>query len=326
MAVFRIVQLAIMVTFAAVLIDGSADAQGVNFKMGMATGPGSPQNEAAERFVELMHERSGGAIQGKVFHSGSLGDTRQLLQSMVLGDVHATVTVALSSFVPKSGVFLLPYLFNSQEHFYKAVDDPSLVEAALGDAPSKGLRVISIWDSGFRQIWTTDLPVREFDDLQGLKIRVPGAKIWVATFKAFDVNATPMAYGEVYTSLQQGVIDGMEQPIPNFYSNKFFEVAKYMAKVDYMAGPAFLVVSERWWQSLTPEQQEIAVAAANEAKELERRLNQEAEQANIEEMKEKGLQITEPNLAPFREAGQTVWLEFEDDYGKELIERLHAAD
>lgn len=314
--------LSIVATLMLVASGNPSFAQSVNFKMGMVTGPDSPQSVAAEKFVELMREKSGGSINGKVYMGGSLGATNQLLQSMVLGTVQSTVTVVLSSYIEKSGLFLLPYLFRDQEHFHRVTDDAALVDEVVGAGPEKGLRVLAVWDSGFRQIWTRDIKVDSIDDLKGLKLRVPGAKIWVDTFKAFGVNATPMPYPEVYTAMQQGVIDGLEQPIPNYYTNKLFEVGKVMAKVDYMAGPAFLIVSEKWWQSLTPDEQKAAREAAEESKKLERRLNGEAEGEQLELMKAAGLQVSTPDLAPFREAAKQVWAEHEPVYGKALIDKI----
>jgi TRAP-type transport system periplasmic protein len=300
----------------------SARAQDVNFKMGMATGADSPQSVAAAKFVELMEAKSGGKIKGKVYLSGSLGSTGQMLKSMVLGTVHATVSVVLSSYIPNSGAFLLPFIFKDQAHFDRVTNDDKLVDEVLAAGPQKGLRVLSIWDSGFREIWTRDKEIKSLADLKGLKLRVPEAKIWVDTFKAFNVNATPMSYAEVYSAMQQGVIDGLEQPIPNYYTNKLFEVGKYMAKVDYMAGPAFLIVSEKWWQSLGPAERQAALEAAREARDLERKLNSAAEVEQLKLMQAKGLIVTRPDPAPFREVATSVWKEYEPIYGKDLIERI----
>lgn len=299
----------------------SAQAQEINFKIGMATGPNSPQNIASTRLVELLKERTNGEINGQVYHSGSLGGTEQLLQSMALGTVDATVTVAIDSYVPQAGIFLLPYIFQSQEHFYKVADSDLSAEILSGSV-ERGLRILSIWDSGFRQIYMVNKAINSLEDLSGTKIRVPGGQIWIDTFRAFGVNATPMAYGEVFTALEQGVLDGMEQPIPNFYSNKFFEVAKHMAKVDYMAGPAFFVVSERWWNSLSDTHKQIVTEAMSEAKALQRKLNQEAEANNLKEMAAEGLQITEPDLEAFRTAGKSVWANYADKFGADIIQRI----
>jgi len=297
-------------------------AQDVNFKMGMVTGAKSPQSVAAGKFVDLMREKSSGRINGKVFLGGSLGGTTQLLQSMVLGTAQSTITVVLSSYVPKSGVFLLPFLFKDQAHFYRVTNDTQLVAAILAEAPSKGLRVLSVWDSGFRQIWVRDKEIKSMADLKGLKLRVPEAKIWVDTFKAFGVNATPMPYSEVFSAMQQGVIDGLENPIPNYFTNKLFEVGKIMVNVDYMAGPAFLIISEKWWKSLSPADQKNALAAAQEARDFERKLNAEAETEQLKLMQEKGLVVNKPDLTAFRDASKQVWAQYESQFGKELIEKI----
>lgn len=311
----------IIALFAVLAASWTAQAQTINFKIGMATTADSPQNVAAVKLVDLLRERTNGEINGQVFHSGSLGSTDQLLQSMALGTVDATVTVAIDTYVPQAGIFLLPYLFRDQDHFYK-VADSALSEEIFADSVKRGLRIASIWDSGFRQIYMVKKPIESFDDLKGAKIRVPGGQIWIDTFRAFNVNATPMAYGEVFTALEQGVIDGMEQPIPNFASNKFFEVAKHMAKVDYMAGPAFFVVSERFWQGLSDENKKIFADAMNEAKALERTLNQKSEDKDLADMQAQGLMISEPDLAPFREAARTVWAPYEEKFGKDVIQKI----
>lgn len=305
-----------------VLLSAVFSVHAQNFKMGMATGADSPQSVGAVKFVELMREKTNGAIDGKVYLSGSLGGTTQLLQSMVLGTVHSTITVVLSSYVPRSGVFLLPFLFKDQAHFYRVTNDTRLVDEILAEGPSKGLRVLSVWDSGFRQIWIRDKQIKSMADLKGLKLRVPEAKIWVDTFKAFGVNATPMPYSEVFSAMQQGVIDGLENPIPNYYTNKLFEVGKIMVDVSYMAGPAFLIVSERWWKSLNANQQKAALEAAREARDIERKLNNEAEGKQVKLMQDKGLIVNKPDLAEFREASKQVWKQYETIYGKQLIEKL----
>lgn len=313
---FRLVSFALFLS----LLFSSAQAQ--NFKMGMVTGADSPQTVGAVKFVDLMREKTKGAIDGKVYLSGSLGGTTQLLQSMVLGTVHSTITVVLSSYIPKSGVFLLPFVFKDQAHFYRVTNNAQLVNDILADGPAKGLRVLSVWDSGFRQIWLRNKQIKNMSDLRGLKVRVPEAKIWVDTFKAFGVNATPMPYSEVYAAMQQGVIDGLENPIPNYYTSKLFEVGKIMVEVSYMAGPAFLIVSEKWWKSLTPEQQKAALDAAREARDLERKLNTEAEGKQVKLMQDKGLIVNKPDLAAFREASKQVWKQYEAVYGNDLIEKI----
>jgi tripartite ATP-independent transporter DctP family solute receptor len=299
----------------------SVNAQDVNFKLGMVTGPDSHQNIAAEKFVQLMNERSKGEIRGKVYHSSALGSTAQLLEGMNLGTVQSTITVVFDSYVEKTAVLQVPFLFRDTEHFYKVIDGP-IGDEVVADAPKKGFRVLSIWDSGMRQIWTKDKSINKLEDLRGMKIRVPSGKIWVNSFKALGVNPTPMALGEVYSGLQQGTIDGMEQPIAYTYADKFYEVLKYMVEVDYQVSPGYLIVSDRWWKSLSPEGQKVAMEAVKEAKIFQRNVKAEQDKVALKNMTDKGLKVNKPDRQSFIDAVKPVVEDYEKRFGKDVFDRI----
>lgn len=309
---------------AAILVSALAtgvNAQEINFKLGMVTGPDSHQNIAAEKFVQLMNERSKGEIRGKVYHSSALGSTAQLLEGMNLGTVQATITVVFNSYVEKTAVLQVPFIFRDTEHFYKVVDSP-IGDEVVADAPKKGFRVLSIWDSGMRQIWIKDKPINKLEDLRGMKIRVPGGKIWVNTFKALGVNPTPMPLGEVYSGLQQGIIEGMEQPVAYTYADKYNEVLKYMVEVDYQASPGYVIVSERWWKSLSPEGQKVAMEAAKETKIFQRGIKAEQDKVALKAMTDYGLKVNKPDRKAFIEAVQPVVAEYEKRFGKDIFDQI----
>jgi len=299
----------------------SVNAQDINFKLGMVTGPDSHQNIAAEKFVQLMNERSKGEIRGKVYHSSALGSTAQLLEGMNLGTVQSTITVVFDSYVEKTAVLQVPFLFRDTEHFYKVIDGP-IGDEVVADAPKKGFRVLSIWDSGMRQIWTKDKPINKLEDLRGMKIRVPSGKIWVNAFKALGVNPTPMALGEVYSGLQQGTIDGMEQPIAYTYADKFYEVLKYMVEVDYQVSPGYLIVSDRWWKSLSPAGQKVAMEAVKEAKVFQRRVKAEQDKVALKNMTDNGLKVNKPDRQSFIDAVKPVVEDYEKRFGKDVFDRI----
>jgi len=305
----------------AVTLATSVNAQDVNFKLGMVTGPDSHQNIAAEKFVQLMNERSQGEIRGKVYHSSALGSTAQLLEGMNLGTVQSTITVVFDSYVEKTAVLQVPFLFRDTEHFYKVIDGP-IADEVVSDAPKKGFRVLSIWDSGMRQIWTSKKAINKLEDLRGMKIRVPGGKIWVNTFKALGVNPTPMALGEVYSGLQQGIIEGMEQPVAYIYADKYYEVLKYMVEVDYQVSPGYLIVSDRWWKSLSPSGQKVAMEAAKEAKIFQRNVKAEQDKVALQSMTDGGLQVNKPDRQTFIDAVKPVVEEYEKRFGNAIFDRI----
>src|SRR2546426_9002308 len=170
----------------------------------------------------------------------------------------------MSTVEPKYGVFEMPYIIVSRAHMKKVSAHPEVRKALFDPLPKQGLRVIGVWENGFRHITNNVRPIVKPDDLKGIKLRVPSGVWRVKMFKAYGANPSPMAFAEVYSALQQGVMDGQENPLAQIWSGKFHEVQKYLSMTGHVYSPAYIVVSESFWQKLPPDQRQVIEALGAE--------------------------------------------------------------
>jgi tripartite ATP-independent transporter DctP family solute receptor len=230
-------------------------------------------------------------------------------------------TGPLGGFVPKMFVVDLPFLFRDKEHAYKVLDGP--IGRGLLDAFSeKGIKGLAFWENGFRNITNNVRPIEKPEDLKGIKIRTMENKIHLASFKAWGASPTPMAWGEVYTALQQKTIDAQENPIAIIYTAKIYEVQKYLALTGHFYSPSPILMSDKAFKSLPPDIQKVMLDTAVECATFERNLLRDDEARQIAELKAKGMQVTTPNKKPFQDAAASVYKEFEGQFGKEMIDRI----
>lgn len=272
------------------------------FNIGLATGPDSPQNVVSKEVAAAIVKDTGGRVAAKVFESGQLGQTDALLQAMITGGgVQATVTVVTDTICPPTKLFLAPYAFSDRAQAFAALDGPT-AQHIYGECRKKGYEFAAAWDSGFRQL-STNRPIAALADLRGLKVRVPNGALWIDTFRDLGANPTPMGVAGLYSSLQQGVVDGQEQPIANYYAGKYMEVQKYLAITNHMYGPAFFIVSAQWLDALPPDLREIVVRDIRDETARQRKLSEDDEVKELKEVQQKfGVTVTHPDLAPFEKA------------------------
>ena len=277
----------------------SAQADTYLFNIALVTGPDSPQNVVSKEVAAAIAKDSGGRVAAKVFESGQLGQTDALLQAMITGGgVQATVTVVTDTICPPTKLFLAPYAFRDRTAAYAALDGPT-AGRIYAECEKKGYDFVAAWDSGFRQL-STNRPVNALADLRGLKVRVPNGALWIDTFRDLGANPTPMGIAGLYSSLQQGVVDGQEQPIANYYAGKYMEVQKYLAITNHMYGAAFFIVSAQWLAALPPDLREIVVRDIRAATARQRELSETDEVSELKEVQEKyGVKVTHPDLVPF---------------------------
>lgn len=195
----------------------AAQADSFPFNIALATGPDSPQNVVAKEVAAAIATDTDGRVAAKVFESGQLGQTGALLQAMITGGgVQATITVVTDTICPQTKLFLAPYAFPDRTAAYAAVDGPT-AQRIYEECRKKGYEFVAAWDSGFRQL-STNRAIDSLADLKGLKVRVPNGALWIDTFRDLGANPTPMGVDGLYSALQQGVVDGQEQPIANYYA------------------------------------------------------------------------------------------------------------
>ncbi|MGG0717718.1 DctP family TRAP transporter solute-binding subunit [Robertmurraya massiliosenegalensis] len=303
--------------------EGSGDK--ITFKFGHVLAPDHPYNLAAEKFKEVLESNAPQEVQVEIFHSAQLGSERDLTEGLQLGTVDIAIAPGtIGSFEPKMGVLDLPYIFRDREHAYKVLDGEIGQELAA-DLPASDLRLLSYWENGFRQISNSQKPINTPEDLKGIKIRVPENSIYVDTFKEWGANVTTMAFGELYTALQQKAVDGQENPLALIYTNKFYETQEYLSMTGHFYGPAQVLISEKKWQSLSPEMQEAVQKAVDEARDFERQLLNDKDNEYLENLKSEGMKVNEVDVEAFQKASEPVWEMYSEEFG-DLIERIQAVE
>lgn len=286
--------------------------------------PDHPYTLGMVRYADLVKERTNGRVAIQIHHSRQLGDERQVVEGLQLGTIHLTVTSTgpLGGFVPEMNVVDLPFLFRDGDHAYKVLDG-EIGRGLLNKFDAVGIKGLAFWENGFRHITTSKKPVREPTDMKGLKIRVMENKVHQAAFRQLGSDATPMAWGEVFTSLQQGLLDAQENPIPIIYTFKLNEVQKYVSLTGHVYSPAPLLMSKKTWDRMPPEIQKVMFDTAVEVARYQRGLIREQEQKQIGELRAKGMTIIEqPDRAAFREAMKPVFEQFQGQFGKDLVQRI----
>lgn len=317
----RILALSVGVVF---LLTGTLMAAEVTLKLGHIADPQNPYAQGAQKFADLVAEKSGGTIKVEVYPSSQLGNQRDLVEGLTLGtlDLTMTSTAVLGNFHPQIAVFDLPFIFRDREHAFKALDTVGMEISK--DLEEKGMKVLAFYENGVRNMTNNIRPIRVPEDMKGLKIRVMEQPIYIAMMKALGANPTPMAFGELFTALQKGVVDGQENPAAHIYTKRFFEVQKYISLTEHTYSAEPLVVSMITWNKLTPEQQTIIQEAAEEARDWQRQLAIDLENGYWDKIRESGKSeiITDVDKEAFREATAPVWKDFEDQVGKENIEAI----
>ncbi|MGI6226091.1 MAG: DctP family TRAP transporter solute-binding subunit [Peptococcales bacterium] len=305
--------------------NGGDQVKKINLRFSHANDPAHPFHLGAEKFAELMKEKTDGAVNINIFPSAQLGNHRDLLESMQAGtvDFNVLATGPLANWLPEVGVLDMPYLFKDEKEAYKVLDS-DVIKELVAPLEENGLKVIGFWAAGFRNATNSKRAINSPEDMKGLKIRVMEAPIYIDLMKAWGADPTPMAFGEVYTALQQKVIDGQENYVSSIASNRLYEVQEYIAMTKHTYSAAPVVMSLKTWNNLTSEQQNALMEAIAEATEYQRQVEDEKYVEFMKIFEEKGNVITEPDLDLFKKASQPVI----DTYGKEFkqwVDKIEAA-
>lgn len=274
-------------------------------------------------FSDLVKKMTNGEIDVKVFPANQLGKNREVVEGCQLGTVDMALTsdVLLSSFEESMGVLNFPYLFRDIDHVGKVLDGP--IGKMLSDKlAKKGLVVLAYWENGFRHITNSKHPVNTPADLKGLKIRTPSGYIFIDAFKAFGASPTPMAFGELYSALQLGTVDGEENPLSHVEHQKYYEVQKYLSLTGHIHVSEPLVMSKIIYDTLTPEQQQILHKAAQQVAVWMRAEVQKIEGKQLEFLKTK-MVVNTADRASFEKASEAVYAKYADRFG-DLIKQIKA--
>ncbi|MBM4024772.1 MAG: TRAP transporter substrate-binding protein [Planctomycetes bacterium] len=294
----------------------------VILKLGHGLDVSHPVHKGMVFMAEKVHEKSGGRMRVEIFPNEQLGNEKECIEALQLGYLAMTKTSSapMEGFVPQMRVFGIPYLFRDAEHFWKVCNGPSGKKLLLA-GESKRLRGLCYYDAGARSFYAKR-PIEKPADLTGLKIRVQNSIMSIKMVQAMGGSPTPIPWGELYTALDQGVVDGAENNAPSFRTSRHYEVCGYYSLDEHTRLPDVLVISTRVWNHLTPEQQRILQEAVDESVAYQRQLWAEAEEADLKTVQEAGAKIVRPDLAPFRASVQTVWKEFEGTEIGDLIRQI----
>lgn len=316
-----------LLLLAGVLVLGlaaAANAADFVFKLGHIADPENPYAKGAEKFAQLVKEKTGGKVEIQVFPSSQLGNQRDLVEGTQFGTIDFTMTstAVLGNFLPQVAVFDLPFIFRDVQHAYKALDTVGMEIAQK----LQGMKLLAYYENGVRHMTNSKRPIRKPEDMKGLKIRVMEQPIYIEMIKALGGNPTPMAFGELFTALQQGVVDGQENPAAHIYTARFFEVQKYISLTAHTYSAEPMLVSLAAWNKLPKELQEKVQAAANESKDWQRDLCRQLEEGYWTKIQESGKSEINRDVdkQAFADATRGVWAMFEKKVGKENIEKIVA--
>lgn len=294
-------------------------------KLGHTGAPDHHYQIASQMFADNVKKRTNGEIEIKVYPSDQLGKQKQLVSQAQLGqtDMVLTSDAVISSFVPIFGVLNLPFLFKDIDHVSKTMDGE--VGAILAEeASKKGLEVLGYWENGFRHMTNNKHPINTPDDLKGIKLRTPESKLVIDSFKALGASPTPMSFGDIYSALQLGTVDGQENPIAHLLAQKWYEVQKYLSLTGHQHYVEPLLMSQEKFKQLTPEQQQILKEEAQKIAIEIRKLATQDEQKMLDEVK-KYMEVNEvPNKQPFMDAVQPVYESVKVQFGPEILEKIQA--
>ncbi|WP_236975700.1 TRAP transporter substrate-binding protein [Membranihabitans maritimus] len=266
-----------------------------------------PVHKAIEFLNEKVVENSGGKMELKIYPSSQLGSEREVLELLQIGSVAMTKVSAgtMANFSPKYKVLGVPYLFRDADHGWEVLEG-EIGKEILESGQDYLLKGLCFYDAGSRSFYTKDKPIRTADDVEGLKLRVMNDQMAIEMVNMLGGSATPMSFGELYTALQQGVVDGAENNPPSVVSSNHYEVCKYYSLDRHTFLPDVLVIGTRVWESLSAEEQSWLMDAAEKSLVAEKQYWEEAVESDMKYLREQGVEIIQPDTESFREKTRPI--------------------
>ena len=277
---------------------------------------------ACVKFAELAKERTGGEIEFEIFPNSQLGDERDLIEGMQIGSVDAGLitNAPIGGFVPSFMILDMPFIFRNADCAHKTLDGKA-GETLLEKLDSIGIKGLAFAEGGFRHMINNVNPINTAEDTQGIKFRVMESPIYIGMFKSLGSNAIPMPWGEVFTAVQQGVMDGLEIPMSSIYSCKLYEVTKYLSLTEHTYSPLIFMISNSVWNTLSDEHKQILKGAAKDAAVYERARLAEIENEFIKNVENEGMIVNKvDDKTSFQEAVKPMYEDFKDQIGEDILD------
>lgn len=298
------------------LLNGSCNSFGESrtLKLAHSLGVTHAVHQAMVKMGEDLAQISGGKLMLEIYPSQQLGTERECIELLQIGSLDMTkVSVGvMENFAPKMKVFGLPYLFRDKTHSFQVLDGP-IGKELLADGTQYWLKGLGYYDAGSRSFYTKTKPISAPDDLQGLKIRVMESNTATTMINTLGGAATPISWGELYTSLQQGVVDGAENNPPSFYLSRHYEVCKYYVLDEHTILPDVLIIGTHLWDALTEQEKQWLQQAVDASVIYQRELWAVSEQEALDAVKKAGVTVLYPNKTPFVEQVHTLYSQLEND-------------
>ena len=303
----------------------ASPANAQTFQLSHNAAAGNPKDVASLKFAELVEQKTDGRLKVDVGGAAQFGDDAETITNMRLGTIafSANSQGTTSAVVPEIALLGLPFLFQSLDQAEAVMDGP-VGDKIAAAAEAQGLVVLGWWNNGIRETSNSKKPILVPGDLAGMKIRTPPDPMTVDIFAALGASPTPMAFSELYIALQQGVVDGQENPLINIYSSKLHEVQPFISMTNHKYEATPFLASKMVFDTLSPEDQQVLRNAAKEAGELNRKMVRDQSDELLGTLKDAGIKINEVDPAPFVAATQSVYDKWREQY-PELVDELVAA-
>jgi len=322
----RVLMIVLAVLFTLTMVGVASAQYKATMKLASVTPSEHFYNVGARKFADLIKERTNGRIEIKNFPAGQLGKgEREITEAVQQGAVEMLITSTgpMGGFSPSINILDFPFLFRDFKHV-DLVMDGSIGRNLLNDFDKANIKALAFWENGFRHLTNNKRPIKKVEDGKGLKIRTMENKVHLAAWKAAGLNPTPMAWGEVFTALQQGVIDGQENPIAIIASNKLWDAGqKFFSFSAHVYSPAPLLISKIKFDAMPKEDQDLFLKTALEVAQFQRKLNRDAEENSMKEMASKGVTvIRDVDRESFKKAMAPVFDQFSSQFPKVEIEKI----
>ena len=301
-------------------------ANPITLRVALFTTVDHPMTIGAEVTKNLIERRTNGEIQVDIFPGGQLGNNQEIIEGTIAGDIDVAMQGVqyVAGYHPTIGILNAPYIFRDFDHAYKVLESEIVKEMNQELVEAIGVRMISHRKYGIRHVTTTNTPVYTPEDMTGLKLRTPDERISIELVRAMGATPTPMAFSEVYLGLQQGVVDGQENPIPTIISMNFHEVQGYLILTGHTINMGWAFINENKWNSLTAEQQDIVARAFDEGHAVNDYLIDKESEEGLEIIRKAGVTIIEPDTEAFQEQVGTKLYNELKIFPAELYERIQA--
>lgn len=308
-------------------LSAPAMASSVVLKLGHIAEATNPYAMGADKFAELVKQKSKGDIEIKVFPSSQLGTQKELIEGMIYGTVDMTLTgtAELGTFQPQMALFDMPFLFKDRAHAYRSLDAVGMEMAKPLEA--KGIKLLGYMENGIRHMTNNTRPIKTPADMNGLKIRVMNNKVYVEMMKSLGASPTPMALAELYSAMQVGVVDGQENPSAHIFTKRFYEVQKYASLTGHAYAAEPVLMSMMSWKKLTPDQQTIIQSSATEAIAWQRKFAEDEDSQFWDKIKKTGkMEVIAVDRKPFMDATESIYKNLAKTVGQQNIDKVKALE